>query len=423
MHHASRREAATRLRAQESVFFWLVLSLTSSLAAGALDISRLMSVVETEQLVNELDRRSKGISTHDQLQTSDLIKELTKRAIEGEDKVLVLGDGLGSYAKDSIATYCKGKGTINKAVWGSKTEGLIEGQDGGAMAAAFKGNARISVSHVWLSVAADNWITSECNADTAVITADLKKIVANIRKYARPGVRIVTTGYCMPAGEPGGQKGTCWCWNFDKFGAPTPKRLAKHGCVKHAYLQTLQNAFRDLAADDPLISFVDVSCACGGGYNDLWSDSRLFRPNDLIHINDKGYCKMFTMNAVQRAFGCEKATYNCNTTAGRDPSTVCPLPPPPPPTPPPTPAPPINCTAWQCTCQGISELYGVDPTAGFGCATQSAQLWWNGHGCGTRSQKYSCRSVTEPSIVCHAPACKRLACYPKCSRQDVLHPE
>lgn len=37
----------------------------------------------------------------------------------------------------------------------------------------------------------------------------------------------------------------------------------------------------------------------------------------------------------------------------------------------------INCTAWQCSCQHMTDMYGTESAIGFGCAPKDAQYWWS----------------------------------------------
>eukprot|EP00040_Diaphanoeca_grandis_P035429 m.222904 g.222904 ORF g.222904 m.222904 type:complete len:925 (-) comp33386_c2_seq2:269-3043(-) len=55
--------------------------------------------------------------------------------------------------------------------------------------------------------------------------------------------------------------------------------------------------------------------------------------------------------------------------------------------PPPTPPPPAwNCNLFNCTCQGLSNYYGVVSGSGFGCTPLVAQDWWTANKCNTNNQ-------------------------------------
>ena len=66
-------------------------------------------------------------------------------------------------------------------------------------------------------------------------------------------------------------------------------------------------------------------------------------------------------------------------------------------------APPWSCRLFNCTCQGMSDYYGVIAGSGFGCTTPEAQAWWNAHGCGTKAK--SGKDCVGPacSLPGHAP--------------------
>ena len=40
-----------------------------------------------------------------------------------------------------------------------------------------------------------------------------------------------------------------------------------------------------------------------------------------------------------------------------------------------------SCAAFNCTCKGMGEYYGIQPGVGFGCATQPAVEWWTAKKC------------------------------------------
>eukprot|EP01062_Namystynia_karyoxenos_P053467 TRINITY_DN4329_c0_g1_i6.p1 TRINITY_DN4329_c0_g1~~TRINITY_DN4329_c0_g1_i6.p1 ORF type:complete len:1962 (+),score=79.74 TRINITY_DN4329_c0_g1_i6:70-5886(+) len=41
------------------------------------------------------------------------------------------------------------------------------------------------------------------------------------------------------------------------------------------------------------------------------------------------------------------------------------------------------CSPWHCSCQGMSDYYGVRYSVSWGCSTWAAQSWWTGHKCRT----------------------------------------
>ena len=61
--------------------------------------------------------------------------------------------------------------------------------------------------------------------------------------------------------------------------------------------------------DGPAGDFVSSGSACGGG-DASWSSGAYHVDN--IHLNNRGYCKTWTMPAVQSALSCGAASYDCD---------------------------------------------------------------------------------------------------------------
>merc|ERR1712032_1662348 len=93
------------------------------------------------------------------------------------------------------------------------------------------------------------------------------------------------TGYCMP------QSGS-------------------DGCTTPAKWTFVGAAVKAAADADSAVTFVDGANVCGGSTS-TWGNKRYFA--DAIHLNNQGYCKMFTQPKVQEFFGCEDATYDCES--------------------------------------------------------------------------------------------------------------
>ena len=111
-----------------------------------------------------------------------------------------------------------------------------------------------------------------CKIPQADLNTRMQKAVDAVRKAA-PNAKIVLTGYCVPT------KPEC--------GGPDMTKM--------------QVAGAKMAADNSNLVYVDISTACGGS-NSKTSDAQYFV--DGIHLNQRGYCKAFSMEAVQTAFGC-----------------------------------------------------------------------------------------------------------------------
>ncbi len=65
--------------------------------------------------------------------------------------------------------------------------------------------------------------------------------------------------------------------------------------------------------------------------------------------------------------------------------------------PPGWPAPPFDCSAFNCTCKGMADYYGVGASggAGWGCAPQAAQTWWVDDAVPCEQPGYSCCAASD----------------------------
>jgi hypothetical protein len=71
--------------------------------------------------------------------------------------------------------------------------------------------------------------------------------------------------------------------------------------------------------------------------------------------------------------------------------------PPHPPPPQPHPGKAMNCSLFNCTCQGFADYYGAIAGTGWGCAPQPAgKDWWAAHHCNAKTK----------GGFCDGPACK-----------------
>jgi hypothetical protein len=77
--------------------------------------------------------------------------------------------------------------------------------------------------------------------------------------------------------------------------------------------------------------------------------------------------------------------------------------------PPGWPTPPFSCAAFNCTCRGMADWFGVgaDGRGGWGCAPPAAQQWWVSDAQPCQQPGYSCCAATDYTKK-HAP-------FPGCS--------
>jgi hypothetical protein len=207
--------------------------------------------------------------------------------------IMILGDSWAEYSAQDLATFCKGSTVTNSGV-GSSTA-----QEWGAASAcpapdntrlcsapaAFSANAGTSYTHVWLSVGGNDKMGSAgCALTVAQVTSRVTAAI-NAVKAAAPGAAIVMTGYCAPTTAP-------------------------EGCPNAATMYSELNGGIQAACTANGATYVDAWTFCGATTSTYSGSSSPWHA-DSIHINTKGYCQVYSQPAVQAAFGCQPATYDC----------------------------------------------------------------------------------------------------------------
>ena len=78
------------------------------------------------------------------------------------------------------------------------------------------------------------------------------------------------------------------------------------------------------------------------------------------------------------------------------------------------PSPPVSCKPWNCTCTGMTDLYGTEGGIGFGCAPAGAQAWWKQKKCSNTKASpcasppaAGCGTGVEHTTVGCCPACSK----------------
>eukprot|EP00928_Gymnodinium_smaydae_P040911 TRINITY_DN27710_c0_g1_i1.p1 TRINITY_DN27710_c0_g1~~TRINITY_DN27710_c0_g1_i1.p1 ORF type:complete len:294 (-),score=70.05 TRINITY_DN27710_c0_g1_i1:267-1088(-) len=198
------------------------------------------------------------------------------------NNVLVIGDSMGEYSGAALSKFCKGAVVKNAAVGGTTA---VQWTSGGLMDSIGSAKCGGTPDAVWLSVGGNDFLNTECSGSVSDMAA---KITASINavKQKVPGAKILMTGYCMPA----------------------TAESASSACNSPAKFTALGSAVKQAAEADAAVTFVDSTAACGGT-SSSWSPVAKFQ--DPIHLNNKGYCSVFTQKGVQDALGCQSATYDC----------------------------------------------------------------------------------------------------------------
>jgi len=219
--------------------------------------------------------------------------------------VLMLGDSSGEFAGDSLVNFCAGATVVNRAIsgttavqWGAAGGGTScevgSGccSDGGGSCQAsnaFSATYGTGYTHVWIGLGGNDFLEAPgCAMSPTELETHLRAVVREVKTAATgaglSGIQIFATGYCQ-AIEP---VGSC----------STPETGAA----------TISQAWAVVAAAEPNVTFVDSLDKCGGSAS-TWSSGDYHVDN--IHLNNRGYCRVWTMPAVQLLLGCGAASYDC----------------------------------------------------------------------------------------------------------------
>ena len=209
--------------------------------------------------------------------------------------LLVIGDSAGEYMADyQLPSACSAVSVTNVAVSGS-TAAQWEAntrcpEDGSRSCSLEDAKAAVptgaaSVTTVLLFAGGNDILGRGCPSSPRVrnsIKATLARLIVKTHT-AFPRANVLITGYGYPSADqlPEG------CWLSD----------AQQGAW--SALDIVADAVADVNAD--YVDFVDIRSLFGGSL-DAFSNPRYYV--DSIHLNRRGYDRVFSLPAVQRAIGC-----------------------------------------------------------------------------------------------------------------------
>lgn len=202
------------------------------------------------------------------------------------NNVLLVGDSFSSFMGQTIKSFCSDVNVYNAGIggttatqWASFTSDELE---------TCKDEQDMTYSSVLISVGGNDLLESGCSLSTTELRQVMEDAVLNVVTNVAPGAtNYVMTGYCMPA---------------------APEEEAGEGCNSPQAFAKLSEAFKDINVSMPsgsILTVVDSFEVCGGS-STAFSDEKYFQ--DPIHLNAKGYCKVFTQDAVQTAMSCGTTT-------------------------------------------------------------------------------------------------------------------
>ena len=144
--------------------------------------------------------------------------------------------------------------------------------------------AQVAYSRAWVSIGGNDALQSGC-APPDVTT--LARALTEIKDAAPPGLRVLATGYGSVAAT------------------------TEEGCGPPD-VAAINAAIREATVGLDFVDFVDVLGAFGGSAT-AFSSWNFY--DDAIHLNDRGYERLFTLPAVQAFFECDGAVTAEPTTA------------------------------------------------------------------------------------------------------------
>jgi hypothetical protein len=205
------------------------------------------------------------------------------------DNVLIVGDSIAEYMGRTLETFCPGSQVYNVGKSGSTAEGWTK-----ISSDVVKDCKDTEWDQVYMSIGGNDVLDSGCSITAEELYETLDAAVTNIATNIAPGASTyLLTGYCIASGPASG-------------GCATPEDMS-------AFSEVFEMMQKDgLSVQDQGINVVVLNSftECGGSASSF-SDDKYFA--DAIHLNDKGYCSVFTQPEVQDALHCGETSFDCET--------------------------------------------------------------------------------------------------------------
>jgi len=197
--------------------------------------------------------------------------------------ILIVGDSIGQYLEDTfLEELCIGSNVCNAAIGGTTAEQWANyGSD-----IVQECNDEFDYwDVVYISVGGNDGLLSGCTITADELGSRLQVAVTNIMDVAPGALKYLLLGYCSSPIQ-----------STDFSGCD----LAK-----------MSEALDSLDTEDGLVEVIDSVEVCGGSATTN-SEEKYFA--DPIHVNNNGYCMMFSQPAVQTALSCsEISSMDCET--------------------------------------------------------------------------------------------------------------
>merc|ERR1712146_63698 len=142
-------------------------------------------------------------------------------------------------------------------------------------------------THIYLSIGGND-VLGSCGIAKSVVQSNIEQVISLVQAKAPNDAKIVLSGYAVPSSE------------FD--------------CSDFSLVQSLLNAAVAGAAAAKGVTYVEAT-KVGGSDGTSRSNPCYFA--DAIHLNARGYQKLWCMSGMQSAFGCTGTTSGVCTDDGQ----------------------------------------------------------------------------------------------------------
>ncbi len=208
-------------------------------------------------------------------------------------KILAVGDSMAEFMGQTLESFCEESKVYNAGIGGTTAEQW----------SSYSQDDIVDCGEDWdvvyISVGGNDLLESGCTLKPSTLTSRIEDAVANVVQNIAPGAKTyILTGYCIPAGPEGDEEETA--------------------CSDPSGYESMSVAIRNISTDslglppNSSLQVFDSSTICGGSSNSF-SNADYFQ--DPIHLNAKGYCKVFTQGSIQSSMQCENVDeeFNCES--------------------------------------------------------------------------------------------------------------
>jgi len=210
--------------------------------------------------------------------------------------IVLIGDSMSEFAKDTVDQFCGNVKSTNRGVGGTTaTQWQTRDQDSDLyVPTAIKSDSGSCFDVVFVSLGANDQLETQCTENLSAIQSRVASVLAQINKVC-PSSAIYMTGYPTPRYD------FEECENVRK-GADTRKHL--------------NDPLKAACAAARKCTFDDAANIAGG------SDSK---PSpgphhvDVVHMNSRGYCKLWERDSFRNMMGCAGAKIDCATVTTEEP--------------------------------------------------------------------------------------------------------